>query len=394
MVSSLRILSGLVIMVLVLAGCHASDTNERARKAAEGKGDVAIGLIWGDLFDGMFYQGAELAQAEINDKGGVLGRPIRFVRADAAGDDPRSVGLAIARKLARDPEVVAAVGHSAPETAIPASITYEGAGILYINPAVISQSVNQHNFQLVFSTIPDDDQFSREDATFASGLGFHRIAVLNTREDWADTAAKAFIKHAVTLGLTVVTRKSFNHQRENFRDILADLGASQFDAIFLAADERVAAAVVKQSLEMNLEAPFLLADLIDIHKFKKEVGSETPLISVPILFNPFSNRAAVHDFDVRFKEKFGSEPDGWAAQGYDAIQMLAYAMERANSTVPLSVATILRYTLSWRGVTGRYSFDRRGSVYTRVIEFATLKKGKIEYHASEGAVVEYKDDSQ
>lgn len=385
-------------LMLVLVGCQGDPKEERARNAATGKGDLVVGLVWGDLFEGAFVEGAELARDEINRAGGVLGRKIRFVEAPLTpppdADEAARVGLEIARKFAEDPELVAVVGHSAAETAIPASITYEDAGILFVNPGVSARPLNQHNFDMVFSTIPDDDQFSKDIATFAIGNGYRRIGVLNTREDWADASAKAFIKHANTLGATVVVRKSFNHNRDNFRDILADLGASQFDAVFLAADERVAALIVAQSMEMNLGAPFLMADLIDIHRFKKVVGDQTPLIAVPILFNPFAGRPRIDEFIHRFEEANGVKPDGWAAQGYDAVKMMAYAMQRANSAVPLSVATTLRYTVSWRGVTGRHSFDRSGGVYTKVIDFATLNKGAIAYHSSEGAVVQYKEDGK
>lgn len=377
----------------LLSACGNDDANQRARRAADGKQDIVIGLVWGDLFEGLFHEGADMAVEELNGAGGVLGRRVRTRRADAAGplNDARNTGLRIAHEMAADPDVLAVVGHSAPETAMPASIVYEEAGILFLNTGVSTKQLNQHNFQMVFSTIPDDDQFAGSIATFASGNGFRRIGVLNTREDWADQAARGFVKAATTLGMTIVTRRSFNHQRENFRNVLADLGASQFDVIFLAADERVAELIVRQSMEMNLGASFLMADLIDIHRFKTKVGDATPMISVPILFNPFSLRPEARDFADRFKARYGKLPDSWAAQAYDAVKMLGHAMESTKSAVPLSVATTLRYTLSWRGVTGRHSFDRGGRIYTKVLDSATLKAGKIEYHASEGGVIEYKE---
>ncbi|NJL72143.1 MAG: ABC transporter substrate-binding protein [Candidatus Competibacteraceae bacterium] len=289
--------------------------------------------------------------------------------------------------------MVAVVGHASAATAVPASITYEDRGILFINPAVTDPSLNKHGFRYVFTTIPNNEQFGQQMATFGFGLGYRRVAILNSREDWADQTTKAFTQDAITLGMTVVVRRSFFANRENFRDIIADLGAFQFDALFLAADEVTSATIVRQSMEMNLSTPLLLAELIDILAFREEVGVETPHVTVPVLFNPLIDRRQVGAFRAGFKDRFGGEPDGWAAQGYDAIQMLAQAMAQANSPVPLSIATILRYTLSWQGITGRHSFNRGGAIYTKALEFATLEKGKIEFHSADGGVVEYQEPS-
>lgn len=390
------------VLVGLSAACDPVEPDERANRIIETEDSLGIGLVWGDGAEGLFVEGATLAIDEINERGGIRfhegsaerRRPLRAVIADASGDDPRRIGLEVARSLARDPQLAAVIGHSTAATAVPASITYEFGGVLYINPAVTDPKINKHGFQYVFTTIPNNAQFAQQIATFGFGLGYRRLAVLNSRADGPDQTTKAFIQNAATLGMTIVVRRSFFANRENFRDILADLGAFQFDALFLAADKDLAATIVRQSLEMNLRTPFLMAALIDVLPFRESVGRETPHITLPVLFNPAIARLKIRSFRHRFSERYGEEPDGWAAQGYDAVHMLEEAMQAANSPVPLSIATVLRYTLSWPGITGRHSFDRDGSIYTKVLEFATLEEGQIEFHSADGGVEPYEEPEE
>ena len=66
-------------------------------------------------------------------------------------------------------------------------------------------------------------------------------------------------------------------------------------------------------------------------------------------------------FVVSFRELYGKYPDTWAAQGYDAVMLLAAAMEKATSSNPQKIAQALR-SMEWLGVTGLHKFDENGDV--------------------------------
>lgn len=423
---------------LLLSACDEVDSNTRASTAAENFGPIEIALIWDGGQRGMLAEGALLAE-EINNRRGILPferpknpvegleigppyvsiikredpipqqgtRKLRLLRYPSPADAgvPRWAVRDQARSLSANPKLVAVIGHVEATTAVPASVKYEEQGILYINPAVTEPVLNDHGFLFTFTTIPDNEQIAKQIATFAFAQGYRRLGILNSRSDSAVAMANAFDSHAVTLGMTVVAKRSFFGGRDNYRDLLADFGAQPLDAMFLSTSEDAAKAIIRQGMEMNLNSPFLLSTFVDSRRLRAEVGCDTPQLTLPTLFNPFSGHGAgrgrwvakadpdkppqrndVQAFRTLFKERFGVEPDPWAAQGYDAVNMLADAMTQADSSVPLSVATILRYTLSWNGITGRHSFDRAGSIYTKQIEFSTLKKGDILFYSPAGGV--------
>ena len=385
-----------LIGLALLVACDDVDRDSRAERAAAGHDPIRVGLIWGDGPRGDFTAGAELAVAEINDGGGVLGRPLELVPVDATSSlySPRKMSRNIARNLVADETVLAVIGHGTLQSALVASVVYEEQGVLFINPVVRAGGLNKHGFDFVFTTVPDNHKIGKQTAIFAFGLGYDRIAILSARSDNANEMATSFANQAASLGMQIVSQISFFPGRDNFRDILADLGAKQFDAVFLAADDETSRKIVRQSIEMNLKAPFLIGNYADILELKAAFGDRSPFLVVPLMFNAYADRGDVRAFRQAYRARFGQDADGWAALGYDAIAMLAAAMEQAKTTVPLSVASLLRYSFSWNGLTGRHSFDREGSIYTKVLDFASLENGQIRFYSPETGVSDFVDPAQ
>jgi branched-chain amino acid transport system substrate-binding protein len=105
------------------------------------RADVLIGMAgpmtgknaW---FGEQLQRATELAAADINAAGRVLGQEVRLVMADDFCDPEQAV--AAAKKLVSD-GVIFVVGHYCSHAAIPASEIYEAAGVLMISPASINQ---------------------------------------------------------------------------------------------------------------------------------------------------------------------------------------------------------------------------------------------------------------
>jgi len=53
-------------------------------------------------------------------------------------------------------------------------------------------------------------------------------------------------------------------------------------------------------------------------------------------------------------------PDVMATQGYDTVYALAYAIQKAGSTVPSEMAKVLRSADNLRGATGNMLFSKDG----------------------------------
>ena len=99
--------------------------------------------------------GVELAVAEINDRGGLLGQKLRLVISDDACDAAQAVS--VAQKLVND-GIVFVAGHYCSHASIPASKIYEKADIVMISPSSTSPILTDEGGVNVFRVCGRDDE--------------------------------------------------------------------------------------------------------------------------------------------------------------------------------------------------------------------------------------------
>ena len=102
-----------------------------------------------------YLVGTELAVADLNAKGGVLGEQIRLISVDDACDPEQAV--AAARKLISD-GVMFVVGHMCSGAAIPTAPLYEAAGVIMISPSATNPKLTEEGRANVFRVVGRDDQ--------------------------------------------------------------------------------------------------------------------------------------------------------------------------------------------------------------------------------------------
>ena len=68
-------------------------------------------------------------------------------------------------------------------------------------------------------------------------------------------------------------------------------------------------------------------------------------------------------FQVAFREKYGESPGITADVGYDAVKMIARAIEKANGTSGDAIRRGLNLLEDHPGVSGTMTFDERGDVH-------------------------------
>jgi branched-chain amino acid transport system substrate-binding protein len=173
----------LVCAALLLSGCgrqYAGMGDARAAYAREGLGPIVIAAVEDPLGPG-FVQGIELAVREINDGGGLLGRPLQVRRFPSRADLRRGRRTAIA--IARDPRISVVLGHRNSELAVPLSVIYERARVLFMPSFATAEQLTRHGFEFVLRTLPDNATMAAQTASLAQLFGHARIAVLHSRDD-------------------------------------------------------------------------------------------------------------------------------------------------------------------------------------------------------------------
>ena len=171
------------------------------------------------------FRGVELATEERNAAGGVLGRPIKLVRADAPDE---TTAAAETRRLVAGADRVAAIfGSFASGIALPGSQLAEAAGVPWFELGAIGDALVERGFRWVFRASPSATDFAAvaiEGITdvLAPGLGVPpdqlKIAIAHDEGAGAQSVGAAQESLARVRGLTLVERASYASRS-------ADLGA-------------------------------------------------------------------------------------------------------------------------------------------------------------------------
>jgi ABC-type branched-subunit amino acid transport system substrate-binding protein len=369
----------LLLTVFILASCttYEESKKRRAEKAAVSLGPIAIAIVWpAEDANHPFINGVSLAISEINEAGGVLGRKLQHtVYEQPAAEDKHN----IAKEISKNEDIIAVIGHSSSASAIPASITYEYNGILFLAPSSTSPALTTHDFQYIFRTLPSDVQIGKRMAKFVQDRGYSKIILLDDNSIYGQGLSNVFYTSAVDRGLNIVSQKAYFKWQSDYKPLISELAKLEFDAIFLAGTTPNGAYLIKQFREMGIQTPFFSGDGLDGSKFLTIAGDAAEGTVVTSPFNPQVDNQLVRDFNNSFEKRFHLPPKTWEAVGYDSVKLLAFAIQKSGSTVPLVVSSTLRFMEQWQGVTGNYSFQENGELNEKTLYFKEVRNGHFEF---------------
>lgn len=365
----------LLVAVLLISSCdpYSRLIKKRAEKAERTGGDIVVGLVFGS-WEPLAIRGCQLAVEELNKKG-VIGRQIKTIVYHNKGSLPE--GLEVARKLAANDEVIAVIGHGSSDVAIPASIVYQRRGIVFISHGATNPALTRYNFNYVFRNIPSDREFGDQMARFAYVRGYKRMVLLVEKSIYGEGLGRVLHEGAKSLGIEIVAMRSYFQNVSDFRLLISEFANKNFDAIFLTGVLPAAALIIKQSRSMGINTPFIGGDGLDDPSLREIAGKAAEGTVVPTVFNIDYPGGATQDFVERFKSRFSETPDTAAAQGYDAVKVLAHAIEKGQSAIPLVISSNLRFIRDWDAVTSSYSFTQNGDSVHSKIFYKIFRNGKF-----------------
>lgn len=374
-------------MILFLSSCLGSDdpAEQRAVRAENATGDILIGAAapWSSL-DVMLWEGIEMAVDEINAAGGVLDRRIRIIKRD--DKDTVGRGVIIAQEYAENPDLVAVIGHYESFVTMSASVVYQYYGILLLSTVATNPRLTREGFSLIFRMVPDDTVYGNKLAVFCLKQGYKRILVYQQIGAVGRDLADAFVIAAEEVDMAILYMQKYDSftTREDFRKLLLRSNQRyQFDAILLTGQLPQSGIFIDTAREMGMEKPIIRGLDLERTELLKMIGPKVSNIFLPTTFNPDSAEKRVRRFVEAFKRRYGKVPDTLAAQAYDTVHTLAYAIKQAGSTAPPKMAEALHSVKGLEGLAGPISFDDQGNRLGTNIAIKVIKNGRFEYLPSE-----------
>jgi len=323
---------------------------------------------------------ARMAIDELNAKGFTInGQKVTLqLVAEDDGSDPKQ-GTAVAQKLV-DAKVKGVIGHLNSGTTVPASKIYNDAGIPQISPATTATQYTKQRFPGAFRVVANDAKLGGTLGKYAvDTLKVKNIAVIDDRTTYGQGVASEFLKGAKGPGVRIVGKEFTSATATDYTAILTSIRAKKPDLVFFGGMDSVGGPMLKQMKALGIEARFMGGDGICTESLGRlagdAVGEGKVVCAEAGGVTGAEQEKAMSDFRARFKQKTGLEVQLYAPYVYDAVMVMAAAMQKANSAEPAKYLPELK-KIHYKGVTGQIAFDANGDINNGALTLYTFKGGK------------------
>ncbi|RWD59345.1 MAG: branched-chain amino acid ABC transporter substrate-binding protein [Mesorhizobium sp.] len=302
-------------------------------------------------------RGAEMAVADVNAAGGVLGQKVRLISVDDFCDPEQAV--AAAQKLVAD-GVVFVVGHYCSGASIPASKVYEEAGVVEISPGSTNPQLTEQGRANVFRTIGRDDAQGFIAGNYlADRWGDKKIAILHDNSTYGKGLADETRKQLHKRGVTDAVYDAYAPGKDDYSTEVAALQTAGVSALYVGGYHADVALIARAAHDRGYTVQLISGDALATEEFALIAGSaaEGTLFTFPA--DPRRNAGAAAIVERFRAENF--EPAGYTLLSYCAVQVWAQAVAKAGSLEPKAVIATL-HDQEFDTVIGRVDFDDKGDL--------------------------------
>lgn len=316
--------------------------------------------------------GVRDAAREINDRGGILGRPVTLIEID---NRSTPIGSKIAALRAAREGVVAIVGADWSSHSLAVAAVAQEKGIPMISNVSTVDSLTRIG-QYIFRVCYTDTLQGRALASFAlKDLGARRAAVIvDISSDYGMSLASSFSLEFEKSGGSV-SRVEYTRSSLDLDRIARVTAFRNADVVFIPGYDE-SASIAGRLRAAGVNASLLGGDGWGSQAFYRRWNRDIANAYFAGHWGGRVTTRASRDFLARYGS--GSQPIvDTQALAYDAFMLCADAIRRAGSTQREKVREALAQTREYQGVTGTISFDKGRDPLKDVIIFRIEKASPI-----------------
>jgi len=334
--------------------------------AAQGKGTVKIAtqspLSGGQAALGEGIKlGTQLAVEKFKSPLEKMGYKVELVPFDDQAKP--DVGVANAKNIIADKDILVVIGHLNSGVAIPSSEVYKEVNLAMISPANTNPTITDRGYASVYRVCGRDDVQGVVGSEFAHGsLKAKTVYIIHDKTTYGQGVAEFFKADAEKKGVKVLGFEG-TEEKSNFDPIITPIKAQNPDLIYFGGIYEQAGPFFKQAREKGVKSKFLGPDGMDSSDLTKIAGKAVVGMHYTSVAGPVSVYPQAKQFAEEYKKKFGKNPEPFAAQAYDATAIAIKAIEATakggKAPTREAVTTGIR-GVRHTGITGAVEFDAKG----------------------------------
>ncbi len=326
--------------------------------------EVVVGAVLSLSGEGAYYgetikQAMDLAVERVNASGGIGGNPLRILYRDSKSSPEQAARAA--QELYDRYDVPLIFGGVLSSETLRIAPLAEARHKILLSPASSSPAITRAG-EHIFRVYPSD------------ALEGAYMARLATDELRLGSVTVLAIDNEFGRGIVSVFREGYRGRvppevifypvRGADYPALAEKAREvRGDGIYLVGYSNDMAALLREIRKRRIRARILSTSSLGSARGLEEAGEAAEGVIYPAaVFDPESDDPDVARFVSDFRARYGSDPDLYAAHGYDAVLVAAAAMEKAGGPIPERIAQELLAIRDFHGASGVLRFDPEGDV--------------------------------
>jgi branched-chain amino acid transport system substrate-binding protein len=316
-------------------------------------------------------RGARLAVQEINAHGGIDGREIELILCDGKSDPAKVRECA---KGLLNENVSAMMGLSDTDMVLAALPAAAGAGIPFVTSGATSPGLAEEYRGLFLACFGDNVQAAAGAEYAYNKMGLKTCALLADGDmEYARLLAGYFKERYLDLRGKIVMEANINGT--DLMNLSRAVRDKNPDMIYLAARPDEAGAMVVVMRRAGVQSPVFGGDSLDSAELRRE-GMGRIVFSTHALIDERSPSTGM--FAKAYRAEYGHPPENaFSALGYDTVNLLADAIDRAGSGDPQAILKALDNTSGFKGVTGEISYQNGSRIPNKGVTMVLLNNGKV-----------------
>ena len=376
----------IAILIISLSGC------ERVRQivtpdtsTSDTMSTIKIGVIQPSGLALNFTKGAELARAQVNNSGGLLGMQVEFIVMDNQGErefPDAAESVRIARALIEQEGVVAILG-----PLLSTNSMQVGPVVTQLRRPIITGSSGEKvtsTGEFVFITVAPSSVQGATTAQFSldpAELNAKTAATIRQFGDvYSGAVADAFEENFQKLGGELVASEIYQHGDRDFDAQLTSIKTAAPDVLLIAGFSPEIPLLALQARNMGIDATFIGTNGWDEpDKLLGTLDDNAPLAGSYFTRDFSIDSPDAAPFVEAYTAMYMEPPDGPSAWGYDAMALLTLAIKNAGTLEPGAVRDALANTTDYQGAStiSRYDENRHP---LKGLTLYTIRNGQIELY--------------
>ncbi len=350
------------IAALLVAGCNSGGNVIKVGTIQPISGQIAA-------YGTQTKNAIELAFAEINAKGGVLGKQLKLIAEDDEGNPEKTTNAF--KKLSAQDKVPVIIGALTSKCSLAITDLAQAKKIVMISPSSTNDRVTDAG-DFIFRACYKDSFQGVVVAQFAGEtLNAKTAAILfDNTNDYSKGLTASFTDKFEAVGGKIVATESYVTNDTDFNAQITKIKGFKPDVLFIPDYYSTVSLIAKTVRSQGITIPMLGADGWD--EIVNNAGDEVLNCFYSNHYSTDSQDPEVQAFISAYKAKYGETPNALAALGYDSAYMIADAIAAAGKTDSKSIRDALAKT-DKKFVTGQIKFDETRNPVKSAIMLEVVK---------------------